>query len=65
MRDSRYGRSTGRYGRRSTERSSKDSWKEFEAVSEGVLSEQPISGKIRRMMYIRGELSFLERVSLS
>ena len=44
----RYGGSTVRYGRRSIGRSSKDSRKEFEGVSDEALSEQPISTMIDR-----------------
>ena len=67
-RDSRYGGSIGCYGgstgcyrRRSIRRSSKDSWKEFEGVSDRVLSEQPIS----RIIDIRGIVKLLGRVSWS
>ena len=47
------------YGRRSTGRSSKDSRKEFEGVSGGVLPEQPIS-----RIYIMGRVKLLGKSKL-
>ena len=61
-----YGRDS-RYGRRSTGRSGKDSRKEFEGVSEGVRSEQPINRRIcirRRVKLLgKGKLEFISDFS--
>ena len=55
-----YRGSIGRYGRRSIRRSSKDSRKEFEGVSDRVLSEQLIS----KMIDIRGIVKLLGKGKL-
>ena len=55
-----YRESTSRYGRMSIGRSSNDSQKEFEGVSDRVLSEQPIS----RMIDIKGTVKLLGKGKL-
>ena len=64
MKYGRYRQSTGRYGGRSIGRSSKDSRKELQGVSDEVLSEQPISRKISRMIDIRGIVKLLGKSKL-